>query len=195
MKPAWLFLLAATFCFVPAQMRSAAAQSRASVVPSRSDAATRGASKVQLERSSDACANLDEAECCAQMLEIAVFKATGDQLPKKTKGPVRLSCGQPEKVFPETSCRLIAMSRGFAAKDAAELCAPATLAKRCQGDSTCKQCVADLDRLAWKSSHRACYALTYVDRPSSDGTKVVSFTRGKPSASASIVRMRRTVLR
>jgi hypothetical protein len=182
MRTVSLLVFGLCVALLPAQTGSVQAQSR-------------GASKVVLERHQDACTNLDAAECCAQMLEIAAFKATGDQLPKATKTPVRLSCEAPAKTFPETSCRMLALARGFGAKNASELCDPATLAKRCQGDSTCKQCVADLDRMAWKSSHRACYAITYVDRPSNYGTKVVSFTRGKPNANGNVVRMRRTVLR
>ena len=169
-----LLILSLLFGFFPAQVRS----------------------RVVMERHDDVCTGLDEAQCCAQMLQIAAFKATGDQLPRKTKGPVRLSCEAPEKEFPETSCRMLALARGFAAKDASELCAPATLAKRCQGDSTCKQCVADLDRMAWKAPHRACYAITYTPRAASNGVKVVTITNGKASSNpnASVVRMRRTVL-
>lgn len=189
MQTVSLLVFGLLLAFIPAQTRSVAAQSHSVAAPAR------GASKLVLERHSDACTNLDPAQCCAQMLEIAAFKATGDQLPKAMKTPVRLSCEVPAKVFPETSCRMLALARGFGAKDANELCAPATLAKRCQGDSTCKQCVADLDRMAWKSSHRACYAITYVDRASNDGTKVVSYTRGKPNPNGAVVRMRRTVLR
>src|SRR5688572_22057542 len=96
-------------------------------------AQTKQVSRVVMERHDDACTGLDEAQCCTQMLEIAGFRATGDQLPKATKTPMRLSCEAPEKVFPENSCRLLALARGFAAKDASELCAPATLVKRCHG--------------------------------------------------------------
>lgn len=160
-------------------------------------AQTRQASKVVLERHDDACMGLDEAQCCAQMLEIAVFRATGDQLPKATKTPVRLSCETPEKVFPENSCPLIALARGFDGKSAREMCAPGTLAKRCTGDSSCKQCMEDLGKLSWRSSHRACYALTYVERASSEGPKILSVTRGKASnhPDAQVVRMKRTELR
>ena len=35
------------------------------------------ASKMVLEHHDDACTNLSPAECCAQMLEIALFRATG----------------------------------------------------------------------------------------------------------------------
>ena len=176
-----LVLLGLLFGFVPAQTRQV----------------SRGASKVVMERHADACENLDPAQCCAQMLEIAVFRATGDQLPKATKTPVRLSCETPQKVFPETSCRMLVLARGFAAKEASELCAPATLAKRCNADDGCKQCVEDLDRLSFRSSHRACYALTYVDRVSRGGVKVVSVTKGSGTVgpNATLVRMKRTELR
>jgi hypothetical protein len=181
MHSASLLLLGLLLGFVPAQTRQM----------------SRSTSRVVLERHDDACENLDPAQCCAQMLEIAVFRATGDQLPRATKTPVRLSCEQPTKVFPETSCRMLTLARGFGAKEAAELCAPATLAKRCNADDTCKQCVEDLDKLSWRSSHRACYALTYVERVSRGGVKVVSMTRGKPTTgpNATLVRMKRTVLR
>jgi hypothetical protein len=161
-------------------------------------AQTRQVSRVTMERHDNACLGLDEAQCCAQMLEIAGFRATGDQLPKATKTPVRLSCETPEKVFPETSCQLLMLGRGFDAKSARDICAPGTLAKRCQGDGTCKQCVQDLDKLSWRSSHRVCYALTYVERAvPRERSKVVTVTRGKNgnSADAQVVRVRRTELR
>ena len=73
------------------------------------------ASRVQIERSSDVCSALSPAECCAQMLEIAVFRATGDQVPK-AEAPVRLSCKDPDRIIPDNACRLIAMGRGFSAR-------------------------------------------------------------------------------
>jgi len=166
-------------------------------VPAQTRQVSKGTSKVVMERHADACVNLDPAQCCAQMLEIAVFRATGDQLPRATKTPVRLSCETPEKVFPEASCRMLALARGFSAKEVTELCTPGKLAKRCNADDGCKQCVEDLDKLSWRSSHRACYALTYVERAAGDGVKVVSVTRGKPTTgpNATLVRMKRTVLR
>ena len=161
-------------------------------------AQTRQVSRVTMERHENACLGLDEAQCCAQMLEIAGFRATGDQLPKATKTPVRLSCETPEKVFPETSCPLLMLARGFEAKEARDICAAATLAKRCQGDDTCKQCVQDLDKLSWRSSHRVCFAVSYVQRAAPrEGSKIVTVTRGKNggSADAQVVRVRRTELR
>src|SRR5262249_4764014 len=99
------------------------------VMPAQSREATRLA-KVEIRPNSEVCSALSPAECCAQMLEIAVFRATGDQLPKGAKTPVRLSCNDPAHTIPDNACRLIAMGRGFSANAAAELCAPASLAKR-----------------------------------------------------------------
>lgn len=153
--------------------------------------------KMELQRSSDACSALSPAECCAQMLEIAVYRATGDQLPKGAKSSVRLSCNDPDQTIPDNACRLIAMGRGFSARDAAELCTPGTLAKRCSGDDTCKQCMSDLDRLEWKAPQRACYALTYVPKVEAPtGTRIVTLERSKPkSGAADLVRVRRLVMR
>jgi hypothetical protein len=125
-------------------------------------AQSRPRSRMDIERSDDVCSALSPAECCAQMLEIALFRATGDHVPKAAKAPVRLSCKDPEQTIPENACRLIAMGRGIGAREAADLCAPASLAKRCADDDTCRQCMSDLERLDWKASARACYALTYV---------------------------------
>jgi hypothetical protein len=156
-------------------------------------AQSHAASRMVLEHHDDACTNLTPAECCAQMLEIAVFRATGDQVPKAAKTPVRLSCADRNKTFAETSCRLIAMSRGFNAHDASELCAPASLTRRCTDDASCKQCMSDMDRLEWKGSQRACYALTYVSRPNTDGTKVVMLNDSTAAGSGNTVRVRRLV--
>jgi len=134
--------------------------------------------QLEIQRSSDVCSALDEAECCVQMLAIAVFRATGDQVPKKAKGPVRLSCQDPNRTIPENACRLIAMGRGLNAQDAADACAPAGLVKRCTSDAPCRQCMEDLDRLAWKGAARACYALTYLPKVT-PGTRVVTIGRRK----------------
>ena len=158
-------------------------------------AQSRAVSRMVLERHDNACQGLDPAQCCAQMLEIAVFRATGDQVPKATKTPVRLSCADPERIFAENSCRMIAMSRGFNARDAGEICAPGSLSTRCHGDETCRQCVSDLDRLAWKAPQRACYALTYVPKASGDGPKVVILGEGKATNGGQVVRVRRYVVR
>jgi hypothetical protein len=143
------------------------------------------ASRMVLEHHDDACMNLSPAECCQQMLEIALFRATGDQVPRAAKTPVRLSCADPGKTFAETSCRLLSMSRGFNAHDTNEICSPSSLTKRCNGDPSCKQCMSDMDHLEWKGSQRACYALTYVSRPNTDGTRVVTLNDPKRTAANS----------
>ena len=146
--------------------------------PSTSEAQSKARGQLEIERSSNVCSALDEAECCAQMLAIAVFRATGDQVPKKAKGPVRLSCQDPNRTIPDNACRLIAMGRGMNAQDAAEVCAPAGLVKRCTSEAPCRQCMEDLDRLEWKGAARACYALTYLPKIT-PRTRVVTLGRHK----------------
>jgi len=157
-------------------------------------AQSRQVSRMALERHTDACTGLNPAECCAQMLEIAVFRATGDQVPKAAKTPVRLSCADPDRTFAENSCRMIALSRGFNVREAGDICLPASLAKRCSGDTSCKQCMSDLDRLEWKAPARACYALTYVPKTNGDGIKVVTLG-GSATHGGTAVRVRRLVVR
>jgi len=151
-------------------------------------------SRMVMERHDDACSGLSPAECCAQMLEIAVFRATGDQVPRAAKTPVRLSCADPDRTFAENSCRLITLSRGFNPREASDICAPASLTKRCSGDAPCKQCMTDLDRLEWKAPARACYALTYVPKTTGDGTKVVTLGDSKAANGGTAVRVRRLVV-
>jgi hypothetical protein len=164
------------------------------IMPAQSREASRLA-HMELQRSSDVCSALTPAECCAQMLEIAVFRATGDQVPKGAKAPVRLSCKDPDRTIPDNACRLIAMGRGFSARAAAELCAPGAITKRCADDETCKQCVSDLVRLDWKASQRACYALTYVPKVENVGTRIVTLEPTKKPANGELVRVRRLIMR
>jgi hypothetical protein len=142
------------------------------------EAQSKARGQLEIQRSSDVCSALDEAECCAQMLEIALYRATGDQVPKKAKVPLRLSCQDPNRTIPENACRLIAMGRGLSAQDAADACAPAGLVKRCSSEAPCRQCMEDLDRLEWKGAARACYALTYLPKVA-PGTRVVTLGRRK----------------
>ncbi|MEY4579623.1 MAG: hypothetical protein RL701_4326 [Pseudomonadota bacterium] len=130
------------------------------------DTSPRTGSRMDIQRSADVCSTLTPSECCAQMLEIALFRATGDYVPKSAKMPLRLSCEAPRRTIPENACRLLALGRGLSATEATQLCAPDKLAQRCSDDAACKQCVSDLGRLEWKAPVRACYALTYVAKPS-----------------------------
>ena len=160
-------------------------------------AQSRAVSRIVMEHHDDACTGLDSAQCCAQMLEIAAFRATGDQVPRATKTPLRLSCADPDRVFAQNACQMIALSRGFSAREAGQICTPGELTKRCHGDSSCKQCMTDLDKLEWKAPQRACYALTYVPKTRGDGTKVVTIggSDGSDARGGQAVRVRRYVVR
>jgi len=139
--------------------------------------ASKSSRQLEIQQSDDVCSELSDEECCAQMLEIAVFRATGDQVPRGAKGPLRLSCKGSNRTIPDNACRLIAMGRGLNAQEAADACAPSGLVKRCASDGTCRQCMDDLDKLAWKGAARACYALTFVPKIEVGGARVVTYRR------------------
>jgi hypothetical protein len=169
---AWLFLCGTAH----AQSAQAAGSPQPNASSSSKSAATAKRGRMEIQHSDDVCSELSDEECCAQMLEIALFRATGDQLPRKAKVPVRLSCQDPDRTIPENACRLIAMGRGLSAQDAADVCAPAGLVKRCTSDTACRQCMEDLSRLSWKGAARACHALTYLPK-ATPGTRVVTLQR------------------
>jgi hypothetical protein len=108
----------------------------------------------------EACDGLSKAECCGQMLELAGFRAQGDYLPRTVKTTVQLACAIERRVVTPQVCRSISLSRGFPLKDADAICKPAR--GECQKDGTCRQCVDDLERLAYRGSHHVCRALTYI---------------------------------
>ncbi len=159
-------------------------------------AQTRHTSHMAFETHQDACTGLSSGECCAQMLEIAVFRATGDQVPKAAKTPVRLSCAAPSSVVPEGACRSIAMARGFAVKDVSGLCAVDKIGKRCEDNAGCKSCARELVKLGFQNAERACLAATYVPASADGGDTVIVLHDGKSDASGSgiEVRKRRTVV-
>jgi hypothetical protein len=168
-------LLALLFTWIPAQ--------------------TRHASRMLLETHDDACSGLTTAECCAQSLELAGFRATGDQIPKAAKTPVRLSCNDTNKVVPPAACRSISMARGFSAKDVSTSCAADTLEKRCRGDALCSSCVDDLTKLDFKAAYRACYAVTYKQEVAGDAAKVIIMHADANAAGGGVeIRKRRTVV-
>lgn len=160
-------------------------------------------SRMAMQRHEDVCMGLSTAECCAQALEIAVFRATGDQVPKAAKTPVRLSCAEPTAVVPEGACRSIAVGRGFGVKDIGELCAAPKLAKRCAADATCKSCVNDLSKLKFQGAERACVAATYVVTDAADGGMGVIVLHDEPAGAEGVsaegnrieIRRRRAVVR
>ncbi len=108
----------------------------------------------------EACDGLSQAECCGQMLELAGFRAQGDYLPRTVKTTVQLACASEPRVVTPQVCRSISLSRGFPVKDADAICKPAR--GECQKDGTCRKCVDDLERLAYRGSHHVCRALPYV---------------------------------
>jgi hypothetical protein len=159
-------------------------------------AQTRHTSRMVLETHEDICTGLSNAECCTQSLELAGFRATGDQIPRAAKNPVRMSCADPEKVVPEAACRSISMARGLAAKEVSTSCAPTTLERRCHDEPLCRSCVDDLTKLEFKGAYRACYGVTSKAAATDDPAKVIILHAGSPDAANGSfeIRKRRTVV-
>lgn len=174
-----LVIFGSLLALVPAQAKEIATRAK-------------GASSMTLE-TGEACSGLSPQECCGQMLELAGFRALGDQLPRKIKTTVRLACMDADKTVTRQVCRSIAISRGFASKRADAICKPAQ--RECRKDGTCKKCVSDLLELDYRGGHNACRALTYV--PDRSRTRVVVIRdggEGDESTRFEVTR-RRTTLR
>ena len=140
----------------------------------------------------EACTGLSREECCGQKLELAGFRAQGDYLSRTVKTTVQLACASDPKVVTPQVCRSIALSRGFPLKDADSICKPAR--GECQKDGTCRQCVDDLERLAYRGSHHVCRALTYV--PDATRPRVVVIRDGSADSDTRFeVTRRRTTIR
>lgn len=112
-------------------------------------------------KTGEVCSGLSQEECCAQMVEFAGFKAQGDQLPRLVKSSVKLACMQREAGLSEQVCRSILTTRGFSVDDADAVCAPAKLRARCAHDADCSRCTNDLQKLSYRGSQNACYAVTH----------------------------------
>jgi hypothetical protein len=106
------------------------------------------------------CSGLAPEECCSQMLELAAFRAQGDQAPRLVKGLIRLACDEPRKVVGAQACRSIAALRGFRKPEVDAICGSSL--RRCDDEQTCSQCNQDLKKLKYRGAQHACRALTYV---------------------------------
>jgi hypothetical protein len=152
-----LFFVAALFtALIPAQSKDVArAVTAAKAAPT---------SSFGVETGDDACAALTPEECCRERLSIASFSASGDYLPRRVKGTLRLTCMNERKVVTSQMCKSILLMRGLPPGDAAAACKPAKAKKACRGDAACKQCARDLGKLDYKGAHNACVAVTHMPR-------------------------------
>jgi hypothetical protein len=142
----------------------------------------------------EVCSGLSAAECCGQMLELAGFRAQGDHLPRLIKTTVHLACMNEQKKVTPQVCRSIAVSRGFAPKEADAICKPAQRA--CQKHRPCRQCVSDLTELEYRGSHHVCRALTYMPEPARRRVVVIrngAAEEGNSDTRFEITRRRTTV--
>lgn len=112
------------------------------------------------------CTDLEPHECCSQMLELAGYRAQGDQLPRLVKGLVHLTCEDTRKVVAPQACRSIAVMRGFRGHEVDAICG--TALRECQEQEACNRCTEELKKLKYRGGHHACRALTYVSRRPTD---------------------------
>lgn len=139
----------------------------------------------------DSCAELSDAQCCEQALQLAGFKASGNHLPPAAQKTAKLSCMNPERVVPAGACRSLGTSRGLAAPDVQAMCEPAKV-KQCGKDQACRQCVESLKKLSYSNPQPACHAVTHAP---SRTDNVVVIRSGASGGEGVEVRKRRTVLR
>jgi hypothetical protein len=112
-------------------------------------------------KTGEVCTGLSDAECCAQMLDVAGFRAQGDHLPRLVRGSIKLACSESGRSASRHTCRSILATRGFSSEQADAACSPARLSKRCEDDASCARCRVDLRKLDYRGGENACYAVTY----------------------------------
>jgi len=110
-----------------------------------------------------ACEGLDDVECCAQTAAIYAFRAMGDQLPKRAKLVVNLSCTAAKRRLPKHACRQLLIARGQSPSAATEACEAKGLAKRCVKQEGCKACAKDLAKLGFQDTQGLCFAATWFE--------------------------------
>jgi hypothetical protein len=143
------------------------------------------------------CEGLSTKECCEQMLRLAAFKASREELPKLAIQAVRLGCSDKRQLASQAACRGIAFSRQLSAAEVKTTCNRKTIKRRCTKDAVCKQCTSDLAKLGYSNSHWACLAVTRQKKGKSDGSRVVKLPgdeNASPDATRHVIK-RREVLR
>lgn len=109
------------------------------------------------------CEGLDQVACCSQVAAVYTFRATGDQLSKRSRLVVDLSCKVANHRLPKHSCRQLLISRGLSTVEAAEECESKGLAARCSKQDGCRACAKDLGKLGYRDAQGFCYAATWTE--------------------------------
>lgn len=183
LQSALVALGAMLLSLVPAQTKQ--------VSQAATSSAKRAAPTFGMSTGDDACEHLSREECCGQMLEIAGFEASGDQLPRRVKGTVKLACMGETRVVTRQMCKSIMMMRGFDAKQVKAACKPAHARNKCRKDEPCKQCLKDLSKLSYKGAHNACYAVTFTPEEKSRVVRIGEKAKGDSDTRFTITKRRR----
>ena len=154
-------------------------------------------SKMTVERFSN-CEGLSNSACCEQMLKLAAFKASREQLPKRAIQAVQLGCRDKDRLATPAACKGIAFSRQLSAKEVKTICDKGAIKSKCRKNAACKQCTSDLVKLGYSNSHWACLAVTHPKKGESDGSRVVKLpgdeNNTSPDGTRHVIK-RREVLR
>lgn len=152
-------------------------------------------SKMTVERHSN-CEGLSAEACCEQMLRLAAFKATREELPKLAIQAVRLGCGDKRQLATRAACRGIALSRQLSAGEVNAICNQGTVRRKCNKDKVCKQCTIEMAKLGYSNSNWACLAVTHRKNGKSDGSRVVSLPgdeNSSPDATRHVIKRREVI--
>lgn len=153
-------------------------------------------SNMTVERFSN-CAGLSTKACCEQMLRLAAFKVSREELPKLTIQAVRLACRDKHQLASQAACRGIAFSRRLSTGEVKTICNKKTVRRKCSKDAVCKQCSSDLAKLGYRNSYWACLAVTHQKKSKADGSRVIKLPgeeNASPDATRHVIK-RREVLR
>jgi hypothetical protein len=148
-----------------------------------------------IERFSN-CSGLSNNACCEQMLRLAAFKASREELPELAIQAVRLGCRDKNQLATRAACRGIAFSRKLSAGEVKTICNKGAVKRKCNKDAVCKQCIADLAKLGYSNSHWACLAVTHRKKGKSDGSRVVSLPGDEntsPDATRHVIKRREVI--
>ena len=158
-------------------------------------AQTRQAAGISVEHLAP-CTGLSEAECCEWTVRTANFKVTREQMPEQSARAIRLVCAYREQPATHAVCRAIAITRGFCAREAEQICDEKTARRSCEKNAPCAGCTAKLKKLGYRDTYWACRAATYLPEKKPESTTVIVVEEetgrdSKGNATRTVIRRRR----
>jgi hypothetical protein len=144
---------------------------------------THHSSTMTVERYSN-CSGLTASECCEQMLNLAAFKASREQLPNRAVQVVHLGCSEKQQLATLAACRSIAFSRKFSASEVKSICDEKKSRRVCKKNDVCNECTVELAKLSYTNTFWACSAVTQKKGGNSNPCVVLFPEQEKTSSDA-----------